>query len=260
MAGLRRYLHAVLIVLVALGPARSNEIVPPLSAAQQLPGTPTVDSKNASGTEASPLVVRILPTIKSDEEVAGEKSEAERKRQSDDRLIDLTASLATYTEWLFIATSALAVTTLGLFLVGYMEVRDTKRSIQALESSADAMRKMAAVTARRAEPIFFASGIQLEDGEETGRERLRRFRIKVNFLNFGETPALVSRISVESAFKEQLPVEPKYNASIDAPPTMVILARMELSLFQTGSKRELSDPEIDNLAAERTALVRLCSL
>ena len=106
--------------------------------------TPTKENR---GTDQSPIVVKILKTEKTNGELNDEEAkkrdesdERARKTKADDKLVELTGDLARYTLLLFIATAILVLVTGALVCVGFLQVKDAKKSIDASEAAANAAR------------------------------------------------------------------------------------------------------------------------
>jgi hypothetical protein len=91
------------------------------------------------GTEKSPVVVKVLKAEQSKSELEREKA----KEESESQLVKLTGDLARYTKFLFVATVLLGLATGGLVVVGFLQVRDAKKSIAAAVKSASAAEKAA---------------------------------------------------------------------------------------------------------------------
>src|SRR5258708_39718546 len=88
---------------------------------QQPPkANPQNTTQQERGTENSPVVVKILPTEKSETELHSEKE----KQETDRQIVRLTDDLAKYTKLLFFATAALLLVTPGLFIFGYSQSKD----------------------------------------------------------------------------------------------------------------------------------------
>jgi hypothetical protein len=90
------------------------------------------------GSESSPVVVKVLPAEKSKDDLAREDAQNSEKAAAEGRLINLTSDLAFYTKLLFGATACLALVTVGLVVVGFLQVRDAKESIAATKKAAEA--------------------------------------------------------------------------------------------------------------------------
>src|ERR1700676_3037752 len=122
-----RFLVTAVILLAAIASDSWGQSKPPSPKASQQNTT-----HQDRGTEKSPVVVKVLPTEKTQTELRNDVE----KQESDRQLVKLTGDLARYTELLFIATVVLAVATAGLVGFGYFQSRDAKRSIAAAETSA----------------------------------------------------------------------------------------------------------------------------
>jgi hypothetical protein len=109
------------------------------------------------GTEESPLIVKTRPPDKSSEEIKQDNDKAELDRT----LTNFTEDLAFYTKCLFIVTGGLALATGALVAVGFWQILDNKRAIQAAQTSADAamLHVRAAVAVESAE--ILVQGINL---------------------------------------------------------------------------------------------------
>lgn len=93
-------------------------------------------SQQERGSEQSPIVVKIVPPeISKDERDKMESKEAD-KATEDRQMVELTGALARYTKWLFVATTVLAMLTLGLVIVGFKQTSDARASIEAAKKSA----------------------------------------------------------------------------------------------------------------------------
>lgn len=90
--------------------------------------SPQKATQQERGSEDSPVVVKVIPTEKSKDELA-------RENAKDKEIATLTGDLAFYTKQLFVATATLALITLGLVVLGFRQVRDARRSITAAEDS-----------------------------------------------------------------------------------------------------------------------------
>jgi hypothetical protein len=89
------------------------------------------------GTEQSPLIVKVAPVPKTDEQRTEETKERERianaerkKEESDAKLVEFTGELAWFTKGLFVATSALVVATVALGIAAFFQSRDIKQSLK----------------------------------------------------------------------------------------------------------------------------------
>ena len=106
------------------------------------PPSPT-QAQPGAGTEKQPLVVRVLPTQKTAEEVEAEKAERDER-------VAAERSLTNYTRYLWLATCALAFVAFaqaGLFVWQLVllrrSVRDTETAANAAAASAEAARSEA---------------------------------------------------------------------------------------------------------------------
>ena len=102
-----------------------------------------IQAQPGAGTEKQPLVVRVLPTQKTAEEVEAEKAERDER-------VAAERSLTNYTRYLWLATCALAFVAFaqaGLFVWQLVllrrSVRDTETAANAAAASAEAARSEA---------------------------------------------------------------------------------------------------------------------
>jgi hypothetical protein len=144
------------------------------------------------GTEDSPVVVKVIPTEKSKSDLDAEKA----KQESDRQLVKLTADLANYTMFLFFATAALFLATIGLVVVGFRQVRDAKRSINAAEDST----RIAERALTELERPFVAieiidSGFKSESVSEEEYYVTLEENLTFKYVNHGRSPATIIETS-----------------------------------------------------------------
>jgi hypothetical protein len=91
-------------------------------------------NEHQRGTEQSPVIVKIAPTEKTEDERAEEINERERianaernKEKTDADLVKYTGELASFTKYLVGATIALVLATVGLIVAAFFQLRDTRR-------------------------------------------------------------------------------------------------------------------------------------
>jgi len=114
------------------------------------PITPPRLNPKESGTEQSPLVVRVLPTSKSAGEAEEEKKEREERRAAE-------RDLTTYTLYLWLATSAFALVALvqaGLFVWQLVLLRRTVRDAATAANAANASAEAAKLEAYAAQQML----------------------------------------------------------------------------------------------------------
>jgi hypothetical protein len=95
------------------------------------------------GTDNSPIVVKVLPTEKTKDDLTREDAKDKEKTAIDQKLVSLTGDLALYTKLLFVATAVLALITLGLVVTGFLQIRDARETIEATKIAALAAQKSA---------------------------------------------------------------------------------------------------------------------
>lgn len=134
----------VLLLLTGVAVAQSQQ---PSSQTGQQNAT-----QQERGSDKSPVVVKILPTEKSKDDLAREDAKDKEKFAIEERLVSLTGDLALYTKLLFIATAILALITSGLVAVGFFQINDMKESIRSAGKSAAAAEKSADVAEKSIRP------------------------------------------------------------------------------------------------------------
>lgn len=163
--------------------------------AQDITNTQATQQQKTSDTkqkeiELRPVIVNVVQPPKTEDEKAEEKKERDRKIVADDRLIDFTGQLASYTLWLFVATLFLAVGTVGLGVFAWRQSRDTKRSADAAFLSSMPILSPYVVPEHTILHPFFKTA---------------KFLAKVSFVfeNFGKTPAMIREVNVDLFLCEQ---------------------------------------------------------
>lgn len=148
-------------------------------------------NEDQRGTEQSPLIVKVAPTPKTDDERAEETKERDRianadrkKEEFDAKVVEYTGELAFFTKSLFFATGALVFATLGLCVAAFRQSRDMKSSIAVADKAANAAKASAdaVVTQLRAYASVTAARVQ-------GFEQRGPLRLQIRISNRGQTPA-----------------------------------------------------------------------
>jgi hypothetical protein len=145
----------VLALLLALGSGAllaQQSPRPPQKQEQTQPSRPEQPlSTQQQAAPQPPIVVNVLPSPKTEKELAEERHERDEKAKLDKRLVDLTAELSEYTGGLFratvglvLATGLLVIVTAGLVVFAYLQSRDMKASIGVAGKSAKAAEDSAA--------------------------------------------------------------------------------------------------------------------
>jgi hypothetical protein len=175
-------------------------------------GSPQNTTQQDRGTENSPVVVKVLPTEKSQTELRNDVE----KQESDRHLVKLTGDLAKYTERLFWATLILAAVTAGLVGVGYFQSRDAKRSIAAAEASARIAERALTELER---PYLF-----ILDYNWLLTEKAKADGLKCGFVfsvaNGGKLPAFIKVVKLGIRIGESIPSiydEPSIHDLLTAP-------------------------------------------
>jgi hypothetical protein len=164
------------------------------------------------GTEQSPVTVKVLKSEKSPDELKVEQE----KQEADRQLVAFTEELAKYTQKLFIATSALAAITLGLFFVAFRQVSNARRAIKVAEDSAAVARK--ALTELERPYLFILDYNWLLIGEAKIEGHISGSRYFV--ANGGRLPAFIKAAKFGLAFRETIPSinnMPEINDLLTAP-------------------------------------------
>lgn len=191
------------------------------------------------GTEQSPAIVRVLPTPKTEAEVAEEARERNEKSDLDRKLVEYNGDLAFYTE-ILAAFALLQIAAL------FVQARYLARTVKVSEAAAVAARESAdaVVGQLRAYVSVHSSAI-----EGFGTNAIR---IQVVIRNTGQTPAhdLITWMGVHLG---QFPLTEELNP----PPAGLHTSRGTLSpgveqfLFD---QRELTDQDNAEIIAGRTAI------
>jgi hypothetical protein len=163
------------------------------------------------GTINNPIYVRELTpeitpsqleeakrTAEAASKAADEKNAAEEKKRETDE------ALARYTKYLFYATTALAISTVGLLILGRNQMRDNKSAITAAQRSAAAAERSVTGLDR---PWMIAS---LEP-PRTDMGKGDSWNVKFKFRNVGRMPALIKGCQVNIVRLDELPAKPEYD-------------------------------------------------
>lgn len=136
-------LGAILVAVAILTAATPIQAAP----SQKTPGANSHQNANQDqrGTDKLPIVVKVIESKKSKNELDREDAAQKEKTASDGALVTLTGNLALYTKLLAIGTFLLFLATGGLVRIGYLQVRDAKQTIAATKIAADAAKKSADV-------------------------------------------------------------------------------------------------------------------
>jgi hypothetical protein len=196
-----RHVAIALTLLVALAPDSWGQ-------SRQPPGktSPQNAAQQERGTENSPVVVKVVPTEKTADELAREDARVQERLAIDQRFISLTGDLALSIKLLFVAAGVLSLITLGLVVASFRQVGDARKSIAAALDSAAAARGSAeafmnaegaqlypVVTASNLEQIFrLKSGVHEPAMEPS--VRMQSPSVSYCFKNYGKTPAKLQSI------------------------------------------------------------------
>jgi hypothetical protein len=166
------------------------------------------------GTENSPVVVKVIPTEKSKDDLAREDAKDKDKLAVDNRIASLTGELAFYTKLLFVATALLALITAGLVIASFRQVRDAREAIAAAVKSANAavisadaakLNALAIINAERAHLYvvikrhdvsdFISAVAGFKFSEAIAKDPMNPPTLSYVFKNYGKTPATIEDIA-----------------------------------------------------------------
>ena len=169
-----------LVLLTGVAFAQSQQ--PPAQTGQQN------TAQQERGTDKSPVIVKVLPTEKSKDDLAREDAKDEEKLAVEGRLVSLTGDLALYTKLLFVSTAILALITLGLVVVGFLQVRDAKKSIDAAVKSAAAAEKSVTYVRNAERPYLTPFNPELRNWSKALMEALEFevFEFHMDITNIGK--------------------------------------------------------------------------
>src|ERR1700694_5181022 len=120
-----------------------GEAAQPQQPDQRTPQQPSAPATDPRGTPNPPLIVRVAPMPKSDEERAEEAQLRNERGALERQLLDLTNDLAAYALALFAATGVLLFATLGLLIAAFKQSGNMKKSLAVARTSANAAQKSA---------------------------------------------------------------------------------------------------------------------
>jgi hypothetical protein len=218
----------------------------PLSLASQQPKSKSQQTAPADqrGTQESPLVVKVLPAIKTPEEAAREKKDREDKTENDGNLVKLTGVLA------FVGFCQLLV-------YGY-QAKKLRETVESAGEQSEAMERHIAEAARSASAME-AIGTTIEEGNRMimrayltvtvgaalyqerrgpGQSDLK-FEARPNLVNTGATPArhvrtrskaAIVTIPIPEDFAYPLPenpVKPGFGGVLGAHQSNIIFAGLD---------------------------------
>jgi hypothetical protein len=176
---------------------RGKEIAPPASQTANPKNDPAVDQR---GTEQSPSVVKVLPTPQSDGQVATEVKRDNEKAANERRLAD-------FTEYLFVATVALALIALMQLVVFGWQGIQLGRTVKATTASGEAF-----IAGER--PYLYPEHPNYGGFLPTGAHAMYPTakdvplpNIEIQFANVGRTPGIIKEIRTEIVL-DSLPEKP----------------------------------------------------
>src|ERR1039457_6091370 len=186
---------ALLVVLFLTAPAAWAD---PHSGYRTQQADADHSNTKSNGSRNAPFFVEVTRAPETKEELAKEDADANKKAAAEQRIVNLTADLAHYTNWLFKATAALGLFTFCLVVVGFYEICDARRSLRVAESAARSAAKTAAAAAKHfnltERPYLFVFDVMpamIRPGLD-----LPVRHIEYDVGNFGKIPAIIERVSV----------------------------------------------------------------
>jgi hypothetical protein len=193
-----------------------GEAAQPREPEQRTPPQPAAPAPDQRGTEASPLIVKVAPTPKSDEERAEEAQQRSERGALERKLLELTNDLAAYALALFAATGVLLFATLGLLIAAFKQSGNMKKSLAVARTSADAAQKSAA-TAENAltmleRPTMFVVDVQdriLPEAVSSGNALAPE--ADIFFFNTGRSNAIVQSARHELMLYVTEPADPAFS-------------------------------------------------
>lgn len=216
---------------------------------QSEPAAPNNQSENDKrGTEHSPLIVKVQPTEKTEDERKAESDERQHKANLDRRLVELTGDLANYTLALFIATVVLAIATIGLLIAASVQSRDTKSAVRAANRQA----KVAEDGLLKLQRAFITfQGIRyLSHRADDGSIW---WSIRVNWLNSGASPAKQARFFAFKYFEDR-DLPPDFPFAIPADGTSAQSVGPKVAMETGGDSLQVNASELLDVRAGRKFL------
>jgi hypothetical protein len=188
-------------LLLWIGSAYSQEPPPTGGVATQpqrdRPATSKISpADNEQRTSQPPVIVNVLPTPKTEEEVAAERRERNETAALNRKLVDWTAQLACFTAGLLIATVLLFGATVALGVFAYRQFRAMMASI-AIAKDANELNRENMIASRRA--WLSISDVKLRHPTKITEDHIT-FSITVMVENLGQTPAINVVVRFESYF------------------------------------------------------------
>jgi hypothetical protein len=195
---MQRLRALIIAVLCSVGQSQPLAPTPPIKSSQpKQPATSTQkeSSTNERGSEQSPLVVKVLPPVKTTEETTNDKAK------------DLDQSSANW--WMVRLTGAIAFIGFVQTIVFGVQARRLRQTVVVAQRSADAL-----MYGERA--WIFASLENVPDIPVAMPDNLAILWIKPAIRNRGRTPAHLTLIKAKIEvlpFAQDLPAEPNYEGN-----------------------------------------------
>lgn len=238
------------------GAPSRGEAAQPRELDQRAPQQPAAPAADQRGTESSPLIVKVAPTPKSDEERAEEAQQRSERGALERKLLELTNDLAAYALALFSATGVLLFATLGLLISAFKQSGVMKKSLSVARTSADAAQKSAA-TAENAltmleRPTMFVVDVQdriLFEAASPGNAPAPE--ADIFFFNTGRSNAIVQSARHELMLYVTEPADPAFSqfASVRNG-TIVVPPNAKTSSFPCKYHRGLMKEEIEKIRSK----------
>ena len=228
-----------------------GEAVQPREPEPRTPQQPAIPDQR--GTEASPLIVKVAPTPKSDEERAEETQARSERGALERQLLDLTNDLAAYALALFAATGVLLFATLGLLIAVFKQSGSMKKSLAVARTSADAAQKSAA-TAENALTVLEGPSLFVVDVQDrilpdaVSSENPPAPEADIFCFNTGRSTAIIQSARHELMLYVTEPADPAFSqfASVSNG-TMLIPPNAKSSRFPCKYHRGLTKEEVEKI-------------
>lgn len=165
---------------------------------------------------------------------------------TDSLLALFTCVLALLTGHLAGSTKKLWVSTETLAYAAVEQCKDMKDSIAAAQTSANAAKRSADAAIAVQLPKVFLSNVSLF-GVGIPTNDLKVAKVRASVINYGNTPAFITREAFELIIAPSLPITPVYDRAFDAIDGTVIQPNKSHPLTEAVSRQVLSDQDIADI-------------
>jgi hypothetical protein len=154
------------------------------------------------GTEQSPLIVKVMPATKSEDETARENRERKEKSEIDRKLLDFNGDLTYYSKFLawVAGLQFLAIFVVVIFLG--LTLRAATRAATAAKNSSDA-------TIALDRPCLVVGSTHLGEEHNENDRTISHF-CDYSIENYGRSPAVLVERCVDLRYLPELPDKPSY--------------------------------------------------